>query len=290
MSKRSELKEQYELQIGKAMFNKFSSADTTPTTKYLKYFCSMWFTRKMEGLSYASKDIIEVVKEFESHIHLIEEKDLYHEKYRSWETLVSVVEKAKEKKFESEFNRDEHIRVLYEDKNYLFLEPLTKIGSMKYGSNTKWCTSAKNDSFSFVRYTKNGFLAYLINKKSDKSNNYNKIAFFTEETQNPLGGNVQLFNQADSSIEDNLVNRNGWDYNDLTKFIFMFRIEALNKFQYRRAKNNVDKKIGMIKNLDLDELKKDLQIVNQHEGENTQNVIDMIENVMKQMITKIENF
>ena len=76
----------------------------------------------------------------------------------------------------------------------------------------------------------------------------------------------------------------------MSKFIFIFRVEALNRFQYRKAKNNVDKKIGLIKNLDLDELKKDLKIVTRHDGDNQDNVINMIEQVMKQMITKIENF
>jgi hypothetical protein len=290
MSKRDELRQQYETQIGKAMFNKFSNADNTQTTKYLKYFCSMWVIRKMENLTYSSKDIIEAVKDFESHIHLIEEKDLYDMKYKSLETLLYVVETAKEKKFDSEFNRDEHIRVLYEDKKYLFLEPLTRTGSLKYGSNTRWCTAAKTDNFSFARYTKNGFLAYLIRKGEQKNSNYNKLAFFTEETQNPLGGTVQIYNQVDNSIEDNLVNKNGWDYEDLTKFMFMYRVEALNKFQYRKAKNNVDKKIGLIKNLDLEELKQDLKIVKRHDGDNQDDVIKMIERVMKQMITKIENF
>ena len=290
MSKRDELRQQYETQIGKAMFNKFSNADNTQTTKYLKYFCSMWVIRKMENLTYSSKDIIEAVKDFESHIHLIEEKDLYDMKYKSLETLLYVVETAKEKKFDSEFNRDEHIRVLYEDKKYLFLEPLTRTGSLKYGSNTRWCTAAKTDNFSFARYTKNGFLAYLIRKGEQKDSNYNKLAFFTEETQNPLGGTVQIYNQVDNSIEDNLVNKNGWDYEDLTKFMFMYRVEALNKFQYRKAKNNVDKKIGLIKNLDLEELKQDLKIVKRHDGDNQDDVINMIERVMKQMITKIENF
>jgi len=70
----------------------------------------------------------------------------------------------------------------------------------------------------------------------------------------------------------------------------MFRLEALNRFQYRRAKNNVDKKIGLIKNLDLEELRKDLKIVTRHDGDNQGDVINMIEQVMKQMITKIENF
>jgi hypothetical protein len=36
MSKRDELRQQYESQIGKVMFNKFSNADHTQTTKYLK--------------------------------------------------------------------------------------------------------------------------------------------------------------------------------------------------------------------------------------------------------------
>jgi hypothetical protein len=250
----------------------------------------MWVTKKMENLNYGSKDIIEAVKDFELHIYLIEEKDLYHEKYKSWQTLLSVVETARNKKFDSEFNRDEHIRILYEDKNYLFLEPLTKTGSLKYGSNTKWCTAAKSDNFSLARYSKNGFLAYLIRKGEQKNSNYNKLAFFTEETLNALGGAVQIYNQIDSAIEDNLVNKNGWEYEDLSKFIFMFRVEALNRFQYRKAKNNIDKKIGLIKNLDLEELKKDLKIVTRHDGDNQDNVINMIEQVMKQMITKIENF
>jgi hypothetical protein len=82
MSKRDELRQLYEPQIGRAMFNKFSNADTTSTTKYLKYFCSMWVIRKMENLTHSSKDIIEAVKDFESHIHLIEEKNLYDIKYK----------------------------------------------------------------------------------------------------------------------------------------------------------------------------------------------------------------
>ena len=41
---------------------------------------------------------------------------------------------------------------------------------------------------------------------------------------------------------------------------------------------------------ELEELKKDLKIVTRHDGDNQDNVINMIEQVMKQMITKIENF
>lgn len=81
-----------------------------------------------------------------------------------WDTLSKTVENAIQAKLDSEFNRNEHIRVLYEDANYLFLEPITHIGSQKYGANTRWCTTMRNESGTFKRYVNNGYLAYLIKR------------------------------------------------------------------------------------------------------------------------------
>lgn len=55
----------------------------------------------------------------------------------------------------------------YEDDEWLIITPLTHESSCKFGSNTKWCTSSKNDPSHFKTYSKNGVLIYVINKLND---------------------------------------------------------------------------------------------------------------------------
>jgi hypothetical protein len=290
MAKRDELKEKYESKIGKRMFTYFSMMDSSKTTKYLQYYCMMWEHRKEVGGGFTSAKLVKTVEEFEQFISFIDDKDLYNKKYLDWDTLSKTVENAIQAKLDSEFNRNEHIRVLYEDANYLFLEPITHIGSQKYGANTRWCTTMRNESGTFKRYVNNGYLAYLIKKNSpSKGTNYGKIAFYTEESQNPLGCEIQIYNQNDNTVSDLVLSKNDWSYDDLTRFTFLFRMEALKKFQMKRAKSNVESTIQQIKTLDLETLKKDLEIIS---GKTTygDDTFNRLESVMKIMIEKIENY
>lgn len=290
MAKRDELKEKYESVIGKRMFNYFSEVDNSKTTKYLQYYCMMWQHRKNVGGGWSSHKLVRTVEEFEQFINFIEDKDLYNKKYLDWDTLSSTVERAIQAKLDSEFNREEHIRVLYEDTKYLFLEPITHLGSQKYGANTRWCTTMRNESSTFKRYVNNGYLAYLIKKdNSAKGAQYNKIAFYTEEGQNPLGGEIQIYNQSDNTTNDFILNSNGWEYEELTKFTFLFRMEALKKFQVKRAKSAVDNTIRQFKSLDLETLKKHIELIS-GKASYCDDTFSKLESVMKTMIEKIENY
>ena len=53
-----------------------------------------------------------------------------------------------------------------ETDEWLVLKPLSYQASVKYGSGTKWCTSSKNESEYYFRYSKRGILIYCINKKT----------------------------------------------------------------------------------------------------------------------------
>ena len=53
---------------------------------------------------------------------------------------------------------------IYDDENYLLVVPLTHTASCKYGANTKWCTTKKDDDSDFEEHVTMGVLAYLIIK------------------------------------------------------------------------------------------------------------------------------
>jgi hypothetical protein len=53
--------------------------------------------------------------------------------------------------------------IIQDDNNVKIIEPLTEITSCKYGANTKWCTSGKNNN-QYSRYTKRGRIYVLIPK------------------------------------------------------------------------------------------------------------------------------
>ena len=92
---------------------------------------------------------------------LIENNDVTS--YSSWgdiEQAVALADiKALDKKLEKE------IKKVYEDDEWLSLRPLSLEASMKYGANTKWCTTTNSGQY-YARYSMRGILIYNINKKT----------------------------------------------------------------------------------------------------------------------------
>lgn len=121
---------------------------------------------------------------------LIEQNDL--SKYRSFEELISQMSiaemKAEEKEMESQ------IMKIYEDTDWLMIRPLTHQASMKYGSNTKWCTTQTSNPEYFHKYTKKGVLIYCINKKSG----YKVASFYSLDKNEP---EFSYWNQKDTRID-----------------------------------------------------------------------------------------
>lgn len=91
---------------------------------------------------------------------LVENNDI--STYQSMDDIVVEIGKAATKEILSKDRKS--IMIVHDDDEWMFLKPLTYNASVTYGYGTKWCTSMKNESEYFYRYSKQGVLIYVINK------------------------------------------------------------------------------------------------------------------------------
>jgi hypothetical protein len=92
---------------------------------------------------------------------LIENNDVTT--YSSWDEIEQAVSLAEIKLIDKETAKQ--IKKVYEDDEWLSLRPLSLEASMKYGANTKWCTTTESGQY-YARYSARGILIYNINKKT----------------------------------------------------------------------------------------------------------------------------
>jgi hypothetical protein len=92
---------------------------------------------------------------------LIENNDITT--YSSWDEIEQAVSLAEIKLIDKETSKQ--IKKIYEDDEWLSLRPLSLEASMKYGANTKWCTTTESGQY-YARYSARGILIYNINKKT----------------------------------------------------------------------------------------------------------------------------
>jgi len=92
---------------------------------------------------------------------LIENNDVTS--YSSWGDIEQAVSLAEIKLIDKETAKQ--IKKIYEDDEWLSLRPLSLEASMKYGANTKWCTTTESGQY-YARYSLRGILIYNINKKT----------------------------------------------------------------------------------------------------------------------------
>ena len=106
---------------------------------------------------------IKLFTKFSSFIErkLIENTDVTS--YSSWDEIEQAVSLAEIKLIDKETAKQ--IKKVYEDDEWLSLRPLSLEASMKYGANTKWCTTTESGQY-YARYSARGILIYNINKKT----------------------------------------------------------------------------------------------------------------------------
>jgi hypothetical protein len=92
---------------------------------------------------------------------LIENNDVTS--YSTWDEIEQAVSLAEMKLIDKETAKQ--IKKVYEDDTWLSLRPLSLEASMKYGANTKWCTTTESGQY-YARYSMRGILIYNINKKT----------------------------------------------------------------------------------------------------------------------------
>lgn len=259
MSKIEDLKQKYS-GVSDASFKKFVNADATPTKKYLEFMLRTWEERKTSPQYRTVGTIINYTNKFDNLLPFIENKDIYSKKYSGdLFCLIDVVKVAEEIRDEKTFLREEHVSVLMETADTLFVFPKTHRGSMKYGAETKWCTTAKGDGSVFARYSRNGLLIYLIDKSKTKTENFQKVAFYMEYNMKGLNEGITLYDVSDSIVhEKHLITAGGWDQELLFEVFTRFRYCFIKNQTIKQTKDFVDSFVNTIGQLDFNKFHEEL--------------------------------
>ena len=259
MSKIDTLKEKY-TSITPSVFNYFVNADQTPTKKYAEYMLKMWESKLNQFISPTKIRIVEAVNKFDDLLPYIENKDIYSNEYKSFQKLLSVIEKSEAIREEKTFVKEKNIIVIKETDTYVLLNPITHVGSIKYGANTKWCTASRYNQQQFIDYNK-GYLVYLIDKTGKKSKGYEKIAFYSGPNSGFTDSYLK-YNTIDTRIDEKKLLINGWSADELLEIDLYFRKFIITISEFRNTKKNIDRTIRVIKDLDFVKLKCDIQKFN----------------------------
>jgi len=280
MNKVEKIKEKYKSTIPTRTFNLLANGDTTSTKKYLEYMCSVWPSVRKSSL------IVNTIKEFDTLLPYITNKDIYSFPYTAFVNLLATVEQAKIDKEEKTFNRSEHADVLIENDDYILLVPLTYRGSLKYGANTKWCTASKHTQHSFNRYTQEGYLFYLIRKKPN-NNLWDKVAFYLEHSDG-IFGQIEIYISSDSQVvgkafllsSDWLVSQFAEVYAAINTYVF--KNEVL-----RVKKKEVQDFVKVVEKLNLTKVLESYNFIKQM-GE-SEHVVSEVNSDFKVLVDKIKS-
>lgn len=292
MSKFDKVKEQYP-SVSNATLLKLYTEDWTASKKYFPYMVKLWDRKKMNGETFTSPLLIKTLKQFDSLLPYVSEKDVYSSKYDRFYNLQKEVLAAEVIKEEKTFVRDEHVTIIEETDKYLFLSPITHKGSVKYGFGTRWCTASKHDEYTFNRYNKTGYLAYLIFKNEDSKNNkFSKIAFYSEQSTCPFSGEILVYHALDDLATDvELLTSQFLDLESLFKLMTKFRQHAYGKFRLQKAESNVKRKLNLLQTFDFQQFQEDVTIIRDwqtrlYTGEFGQNVQEL-DSIIKSFVDEV---
>ena len=111
------------------------------------------------------KSKLDIIEDFTEHMenNRLKENDI--NRYDSWEQIQMAVTEA-ELKLDSKSKKN-RIQKIYDDgEEWLVIKPLSIEASVNYGYGTKWCTSMNADNTFFHRYSREGVLLFVINRKN----------------------------------------------------------------------------------------------------------------------------
>lgn len=285
MSKVDDLRKKYP-KVHNSTFERLVEGDTTPTKKYLEYMLLLW-TCKRGSTSFTTSQLIKEVKRFDSLLPYHKNKDIYSSDYIYFSYLVRINDSSENIKDEKTFNRDEHANVIFEDDDYLFLEPKTHKGSLKYGSNTKWCTASKSSPQTFTNYIRKSCLMYLIDKKNSKGN-MSKLAFYNDKG-NPLLGEILIYNQNDTCVTEHSLLSAGWSVQLIADFIIRYRLHHFEWVRIKKSRDEVNRVISVIKTLDLSSLSKNMEILKGTGSTEFEGVKTIIDDFIMRIENSVDN-
>tara|TARA_R100000664_G_C2759888_1_gene150233 strand:+ start:544 stop:1212 length:669 start_codon:yes stop_codon:yes gene_type:complete len=89
---------------------------------------------------------------------------------------------------------------IHRSSDWLIVKPLNIKSSLKYGFNTKWCTSSKQDPHVFYKYSREGILIYVIERKTNT-----KWAVYWEIDEKGKKQDLSWWNSVDDRVDSMLL-------------------------------------------------------------------------------------
>lgn len=258
MAKIDDLRGKYK-NINEQTLTFFNNNDTSPTKKYLEYMLKIWDKRTNNYVG-TRANVVTCVKLFDELLPYLRDKDIYSPVYNSIVNLNFVLDKAQTIKDEKYFKREDHIIVINETDDYLLLFPKTHTGSLKYGASTRWCTASKSNESTFNTY-KRGCLAYLIDKRGGKTTNYSKLAFYGEYSMS-FNESYAIYMANDNTTTGNSLLNCGWTEDEIFEIDAYYRNFVKKMKAIKSAKEDVNKVISFMKQLDVEKFKTNLKTLN----------------------------
>ena len=262
MSKITDLREKYS-KVTESTFNRIVESDKTATKKYCDFLLKTWSNRSENGCPSTINGLVKLVDSFNELLPYIPCKDIYDGRYGDIYCLERVLEEAAALKDEKTFVREEHVNVLDETDDYLFVQPITHKGSLKYGANTRWCTASKNNPATFNSYAKSALLAYLIDKTDKTTPQYRKLAFYSNWNNGGVTNNIEIYNTSDSTCQDKSIMSGGWSDETLLKMVTIYRMKFITHKKIKDSIDAVNSFGNTLKRLDFDLLKDSLEKLEQ---------------------------
>jgi hypothetical protein len=282
MSKVEELRVKYP-SLTNTTFSRFVNGDKTKTKKYLPFMLKTWVNRTSQISN--STELVKLVNMFDELLPFINNKDIYSKEYENIEHFLDVLNDAMVTKEDGSFVKEDHVRVLYECEKFILLHPKTHKGSCKYGSNTKWCTSSKKDEGTFNRYSKGGFLSYLISKREDHSGPNYKIAFFSRKADDPLIDSLEVYNAVDNRTNTtNILSDLRWDVHEIFEMVAIHRANFANWKRLEYSKDTIKGALANMEAIDFTSLANAVKVV---ENDESIDYITDIKNRLNEFIQKI---
>ena len=248
MAKIDEMIAKYDT-LNKRTIRSYNNTDPTKTKKYLEYKCKL----KVKEPHLETRRINDSVNLFNELLPYIKNKDIYSSEYDSYNKLITVLSKATQDKEKKELEKvsDNECDILVRNDDYLLLRPKTHRASMKYGASTRWCTAAKSD-YQFNSYTRSGYLIYLIRRKGNKKDNWDKVAFFVDKKQ--LFGKIDIYGANDTGYNGENFLNSSWDYNEVLKIITYINSYVASQAFLNKSKDKFDKFKKTVESLDVNDV------------------------------------
>lgn len=140
-----------------AGIDNLSQNDPSGNNKYLA-----WMVKMVLEQGSSPKHVIDAINYFHNNVVRFQQKDI--NTYKTLKDLLNAVEVAKAKITKKEV-KEQGVEKIYEDENVTIVHPLTHAASCKYGSETRWCVTMKNDPNYFRHYSQSGPLFFFLDKR-----------------------------------------------------------------------------------------------------------------------------